>query len=105
MSNLLIRQLYLRCRVAVSLARLRRVLRRPLRPDVAACRLNWNRPLQRESRDTTRGRWRRWRLVVSRRRTPQLVPAHVRGDVLVKRWPLAVSPVLVKDIELQRVTV
>jgi hypothetical protein len=43
--------------------------------------------------------------VVSRRRAPHLVPADACGHVLVEGGDFAVSPVLVKDVEPQRVTV
>ena len=41
--------------------------------------------------------------MVRRRRAPHLVPADVSGDVLVERRQLAVTPVFVEDVELQRV--
>src|SRR5207247_2001878 len=87
-----------------SLARRRCVPRWPFGPDVAGCRLNRNWPLQRESRDARGRRARRWRLMVCGRRTPHLVPAHVRGHVLVESREFAVGPILVEDVELQGVT-
>src|SRR4030095_11463174 len=38
------------------------------------------------------------------RRAPHLIPTDVRGDVFVERRQVAVRPVLVEDIELERVT-
>src|SRR6185503_3704556 len=85
------------------LVRRRGVLRRPFRPDVAAGGVDWNRPLQRESRDAAWWRWGRRRLMIGGRRTSHLVPAHVRGHVFVERRDIAVGPVLVEDVERQRV--
>ena len=41
--------------------------------------------------------------MVCRGSTPHFIPSDVRGDMLVERRQLPVAPVLMEDVELQRV--